>query len=51
MFTFGRNRSLDYNRLHGQYRVVYHDGKRSQPFCRDVANDYARMFGGKVVAK
>lgn len=44
----GRNRSLDDNRFHGHWRVVYPDGKCSQPFFRDVAEDYQKMFGGKI---
>lgn len=41
--------SLDSNRLYGKFRVVYPDGKRSQPFCWETAQTYASIFGGKVI--
>lgn len=44
----GRDASLAYNRLHGKHQVRYADGKLSQPFCYDVACDYASIFGGTV---
>ena len=45
----GRDRSVDYNRLHGKFRVLYPDGERSQRMCWDVACGYAEIFGGSVV--
>lgn len=47
----GRGQSRDFNRQHGQLRVLYNDGELSEPMCRDVATDYADIFGGIVVAK
>ena len=40
--------SVDRNRLFGHWRVVYDDGKVSQPFCACVAVEYASIFGGRV---
>lgn len=45
----GRGQSLNWNRLNGKWRVLYSDGKYSQPFTRAVASDYAELFDGKVV--
>lgn len=47
----GRGESRDFNRLHGQWRVRYKDGKLSEPMCKDVAYDYAEMFGGRIIPK
>ncbi len=47
----GRGCSRDYNRRVGRYRVEYKNGELSEPMCRDVATDYASIFGGKVVPK
>lgn len=44
----GRFRSMNDNRLYGKYRVRYENGKVSQPFFKDVAEDYAKMFKGTV---
>lgn len=45
----GRNESMNFNRQYGKWRVRYPEGYYSQPFCRDVADDYAEMFNGVVV--
>ena len=47
----GEGDSLDRHRMYGNYRVLYNDGKLSQPFGRKTAQDYAEMFGGTVVPK
>lgn len=47
--TSGQGRSMDFNRRHGRYYVKYPDGSKSQPFCLDVARDYADIFGGIVL--
>jgi hypothetical protein len=44
----GEDRSRGFNRSHGKYRVIYNEGGRSEPMCRDVAHDYAEIFGGVV---
>ncbi len=44
----GRDRSRDFNRLHGTFYVIYPDGQKSEPMCNDVACGYAKVFGGKV---
>jgi hypothetical protein len=43
--------SVGWHRGHGRFRVQYPDGKISQPFTRKVAEDYAEIFGGKVIPK
>ena len=48
-FKRGAGRSLDYNREHGRFQVVYPDGMKSQRFCWDVAKTYRSLFGGKIV--
>lgn len=45
----GRERSLDFNARYGRYRVLYPDGRRSQPLCKDVAEEYAELFKGTVI--
>lgn len=45
----GANESMSFNRQYGKYRVKYPEGYYSQPFCKDVAEDYAKMFNGVVV--
>jgi hypothetical protein len=45
----GRNRSVEWHSIHGKWRVIYPDGKRSQRFTKEVANDYRDIFGGQVV--
>ena len=47
----GRDKSIEHNRIHGEYRVMYPDGLISQPMCRDVAEDYVKIYGGKVIPK
>jgi len=47
----GQDRSRDFNRTHGKYRVKYNDGGWSEPMCHDVATGYASMFGGVVHPK
>lgn len=47
----GADRSRDFNRLYGEYRVIYPDGLRSEPMCFDVAENYRKIFGGQVVEK
>lgn len=39
------------HRAEGRYRVLYNDGFLSQPFMRQTARDYAKMFGGRVVPR
>lgn len=48
-FKISYYESLDKNRMFGKFRVLYPDGKKSQPFCWRVANDYKKIFGGKVI--
>jgi hypothetical protein len=55
---YGRDRSMLWHRMNGQYRVQYpgidpHTGKNyvSQPMSRSVAKDYAEMFNGTVISK
>lgn len=43
--------TLGWHRRNGEWRVLYPDGQRSQPFSRKVAEDYAEMFGGKVIPR
>jgi hypothetical protein len=43
--------SLDYQRIHGKFRVLYSDGWLSQPMNRKTARDYAEMFDGRVVLR
>lgn len=43
--------SLDTHRIYGKYRVLYNDGYLSQPFGIQTARDYAKIFGGRVVAR
>ncbi len=45
----GRNAGLSFNLRYGKYRVRYPEGYYSQPFCKDMAEDYAEMFNGVVV--
>ncbi len=52
----GLDNSMDWHRRNGSWRVMYTDtimpnGKYgvSQPFSREVANDYTKMFGGVVI--
>lgn len=45
----GISMSLNFNRTYGRWRVRYADGRVAQPLCRDVAEVYARIFGGEVV--
>ena len=45
----GADRSIDFNRTNGRWRVHYPDGAVSQPFCLDVARGYRDIFGGKIV--
>jgi hypothetical protein len=47
----GRNCSRDHNAIHGRWRVRYNDGKLSEPMCKDVAEDYASIFGGTVIPR
>ena len=47
----GRTMNRDNNRLYGRFRVLYSDGKRSEPMCYDVACDYAAIFKGTVIPK
>lgn len=35
--------------IHGKFRVIYHDGERSQKMCWHNAKSYAGIFGGKIV--
>lgn len=44
----GKNQSKDFNVTYGTYRVRYRDNKVSMPMCKDVADDYASLFGGQV---
>ena len=43
--------SIENHRIYGKFRVLYPDGKFSQPFSKLVAEDYAKIFGGEVVLK
>jgi hypothetical protein len=45
----GRNASVLWHDMNGEYRVIYPDGKKSQRFTREVAQDYRDIFGGTVV--
>jgi hypothetical protein len=47
----GRNESMFWHRFNGKFQVIYPDGQISQPFSREVARDYASIFGGVVVKK
>jgi nitrate reductase gamma subunit len=40
--------SREDERLYGRFRVIYKDGKRSEPMSWDVANTYASIFDGEV---
>lgn len=51
MYDSGHDRSMWWHRKHGHFRVLYSDGKRSQPMTFWVARDYAKMLDGKVVRK
>jgi hypothetical protein len=42
---------MGWHQTYGEWRVRYPDGKISQPFSRQVAEDYAEMFGGEVIPK
>jgi hypothetical protein len=42
---------VDWHRRNGQFRVLYTDGNFSQPFTWQVACDYRKIFGGRVVPK
>ncbi len=44
----GRGRSMNFNHGVGRYRVAWSDGNVSLPMCKDVAEDYAKLFGGTV---
>jgi hypothetical protein len=44
----GHDSSRDDNRMYGQYRVIYSDGKRSEPMYFQVACEYAARYGGRV---
>jgi hypothetical protein len=37
------------NRNKGKFKVLYNDGRMSENMCWKVANDYAQMFGVKVL--
>jgi len=37
------------NRSKGKFKVLYNDGRMSENMCCKVANDYAQIFGGKVL--
>ncbi len=43
--------SLGWHHAYGRFRVLYPDGKLSQPFTYWVARSYCKIFGGKVVWK
>lgn len=45
----GRNRSVLWHDMNGEWRVRYPDGRFSQRFTRAVADDYRQIFGGEVV--
>lgn len=45
----GRDESFSFNAVYGKFRVRYPEGYYSQCFCKDLAEDYAEMFGGTVV--
>jgi hypothetical protein len=47
----GRQQSMGWNRRNGKYRVLYPDGNVSQAMTLEVAQDYAAMFDGRVIAK
>lgn len=49
-FKAGRGQGLDYNRFNGKFRVQYPEGEHSQPFCWDVAKDYASLFHGHITS-
>lgn len=44
-------RSMDWHRRNGRYRVLYPDGQKSQPFGFSTAKDYAEIHGGKVIPR
>ena len=37
------------NRNKGKFKVLYDDGRTSENMCWSAANDYAQIFGGKVL--
>jgi hypothetical protein len=41
------NRADDARR--GRFRVLYSEGRRSQPMCFKNAKGYAAIFGGKII--
>ncbi len=43
--------SIADHRIYGKFRVLYPDGKFSQPFGFWTARDYADIFGGTVVGR
>ncbi len=45
------DRSIDWHRRYGKFRVIYPDGGISIPFTKDVAKEYAAIFGGKLIKK
>lgn len=48
IFVRGADLSLDYNRIHGKWYVVYPDGARSQRMCYDTARIYSNIYNGQV---
>jgi hypothetical protein len=40
-----------WHHAYGKWRVRYPDGKISQPFNRQVAEDYKEMFGGEIIPR
>ena len=47
----GVGESRDYNRVYGQFYVIYPDGMRSENMCLDVAKNYKGIFGGTIHQK
>lgn len=47
-FVRGADLSLDYNRIHGKWCVIYSDGFCSQRMCHDTALVYKNIFGGEI---
>ena len=41
--------SLYNHSIYGKFRVEYEDGRKSQSMSWKCANDYAKMFKGKVI--
>ena len=44
----GCDRCMWWHSIYGKYEVHYYDGGVTQPLTKEVAEDYAKIFGGTV---